>query len=92
MITNPVAGSLNSQAVAAPAQKNGRNSRKGGEVSQQAGGKALTLPEDIVTLSTAQPVGYVPAKTMKPSQPVSPDEKNALLGMDSSQYTFSVYG
>lgn len=85
MSTTPVVSSLSSQVVAAPVQKTERNSSKGGEVSRQASGKALTLPVDIVTLSTTQPAGSVPIR--KPSQPVSLDEKNALLG-----YTFSIYG
>lgn len=85
MSTTPVVGSLSSQAIAAPAQKTERNSRKGDVVSRQGSFKAQILPEDIVTLSTIQPAGSVSAR--KPSQPVSLDEKNALLN-----YTFSIYG
>lgn len=83
MVTTPVASNLQNQAVAAPTQKIERNVRKDGDVSRQSAGKALTLPEDIVTLSSVQP------SAKKPSQPVSNEEKSALL---DTRYTFSIYG
>ena len=54
-----------------------------------AANQSLTLPDDIVTLSTSQEDS--PQK-MKPSQPVSSEEKQALLQPDSPHGRFSVYG
>jgi hypothetical protein len=54
-----------------------------------AANQSLTLPDDIVTLSTSPEDS---PKNMKPSQPVSREEKQALLQPGSSQGGFSVYG
>ena len=58
-------------------------------VKHAAANQSLTLPDDIVTLSTSQEDS--PQK-MKPSQPVSSEEKQALLQPDSPHGRFSVYG
>jgi len=51
--------------------------------------RTLTLPEDIVTLSSS-PEGTPPAK--KASKPVNNEERKALLHPSSPQNNFSVYG
>lgn len=89
-MTNPVSDSLQSPVAAAALQQAPRsaveNEAKAANFQQTSRSAALNLPEDIVTLSSTQTA----AKT--PSQPVSPDEKRALLGADNRQYSFSVYG
>jgi hypothetical protein len=49
----------------------------------------LSLPEDVVTLSSSHD-GSSPK--MKASQPVSNEEKKALLKIKSPRGSFSVYG
>ncbi len=51
--------------------------------------QSLTLPEDIVTLSSSSG-GAPPAK--KASKPVSNEERKALLHPQPSRNGFSVYG
>ena len=53
--------------------------------SRSVGSASLQLPEDVVTLSSAR-LKEFDAPKQKPSQPVSPAEKQAL------QTQFSVYG
>ena len=50
-------------------------------------GQPIILPEDIVTLST----DVKPDAVLKPSKPVTAEEKVALLGPNSDQYGYSVY-
>jgi hypothetical protein len=52
-------------------------------VLQASTGTPLVLPEDVVTLSSINSTGK------KSSQPVTSDEKKALL---DPNYSFSVYG
>lgn len=54
----------------------------------KAATQPLGLPEDIVTLSSSE--GSDPRKIT--SQPVSSEEKRALLRPDSPRSSFSVYG
>jgi hypothetical protein len=49
----------------------------------------LNLPEDVVTLSSSQDS---PSAKTKASQPVSNEEKQALLKVNSPRDGFSVYG
>jgi hypothetical protein len=49
----------------------------------------LSLPEDIVTLSSSNDDS---SSKMKASQPVSNEEKQALLKVNSPRDRFSVYG
>jgi hypothetical protein len=63
--------------------------RNGAPANSAAGRKsAQQMPstEDIVTLSSNQPLDESPPAKLKPPQPVSPDERRALL------YGFSIYG
>ncbi len=89
-MTNPVSNSLQNPVDAAALIQAPRsavgNEAKAANFQSTSRSSALSLPEDIVTLSSTQAA----AKT--PSQPVSPDEKRALLGADNRQYGFSVYG
>lgn len=58
------------------------------------GGKVLTLPEDVVTLSSHQAdpdTPSVPLRTMK-SLAVTPTEKKALLGPETPPSRLSIYG
>ena len=64
-----------------------------GSVSQPATrGHALTLPEDVVTLSFQQSETKAPPIPKKASQPVTLTEKQALLGSDTPPYRLSIYG
>lgn len=55
-------------------------------------GKPITLPEDVVTLSSEVRGESVTSSPKKSSIPVSQDEKQALLGPHSTPKGFSVYG
>jgi len=57
--------------------------------SAAAATQPLSLPEDVVTLSSS-PKGILSEK--KASQPVSSEEKKALLHPNTSRTSFSVYG
>jgi hypothetical protein len=65
--------------------------RNGVPAKSAAGRKSTRTPEnppteDIVTLSSKQPLDESPPDKLKPPQPVTPDERRALL------YGFSIYG
>ena len=69
-------------------------SESGPDRQAPAKGRALTLPEDVVTLSSHQTGS---SKTLLPvrkmtSLPVTPSEKKALLGADPPPYRLSIYG
>lgn len=87
--TSLVNNSLNNPATVVSLQKTQRQAVQvkttGKSSSQPSSGTALVLPEDIVTLSSTSS-NDTPKKA---SQPVTPDEKRALLGPNVS---FSVYG
>ncbi|MFA7061831.1 MAG: hypothetical protein WC156_13570 [Pedobacter sp.] len=53
---------------------------------------SITLPEDVVTLSSANRGEGATSSQKKPSVAVSHDEKQALLASDFSPKGFSVYG
>jgi hypothetical protein len=58
------------------------------------GSNLLTLPEDVVTLSSHQTdpdTPPVPVRTMR-SLPVTPTEKKALLGSKTPSSRLSIYG
>lgn len=84
-----VNNSLQNPAAVVSLQKTQRQAVQGKTVgrssSPSSSGTALVLPEDIVTLSSANSA----TTDKKASQPVTPDEKRALLGPNVS---FSVYG
>jgi hypothetical protein len=66
-----------------PAQDNAS-----GKISAQTN----TATEDYVTLSSSSSNSGDPATRKKPSQPVSGNEKQALLNSKSPQFNFSIYG
>lgn len=51
----------------------------------------MTLPEDVVNLSTSSRTGHPASKTSKASTPVSSEEKDALLKASSGNMSFSLY-
>lgn len=57
----------------------------------RSSGTPITLPEDVVTLSSAIRGEGTTSTKKKPSVAVSLDEKQALLGSDFSRKDFSVY-
>jgi len=59
--------------------------------------QGLTLPDDVVTLSSQQPESNAPTIRKKTSLQVTPTEKKALLetassAADSSPYRISIFG
>jgi hypothetical protein len=69
-------------------------SESGPDRQARVRGRALTLPEDVVTLSSHQTDSSMPlppVRKMK-SLPVTSSEKNALLGADTPPYRLSIYG
>ncbi|GFE61413.1 hypothetical protein AOG2_20000 [Geobacter sp. AOG2] len=65
------------------------NETAGGRKTATVTPQLLSLPEDVVTLSSSSE-GAPPAK--KTSQPVSNEERKALLHPNSPHSSFSVYG
>lgn len=74
--------------VRPPAVKN--ETPTGNEIPRSSG-KPITLPEDVVTLSSVIPDEGAAPTPKKPSVAVSLDEKQALLNSDFSRKNFSIY-
>ena len=83
--THPSSGVVLRQQAAHSSESEKRVSGK----APAAAAQPLTLPEDVVTLSSSDNNSFPKRKA---SQPVSNEEKQALLGKDSPRDGFSVYG
>ena len=83
-IPNPATAAIpkNTSAQAPKSAKTSENSPTG---------KALSLPEDIVTLSTSPKTDQGSSTLKKTSQPVSSPERDALLKPSSGESTISIY-
>ena len=58
----------------------------------RSSGKPITLPEDVVTLSSTNRSEAAISSPKKPSVAVSLDEKQALLGSNFTPKSISIYG
>jgi hypothetical protein len=72
----------------------GGQTESGSERQAHARGRALTLPEDVVTFSSQLTDSDTPplAVSKMASLPVTPSEKKALLGSDTPPFRLSIYG
>jgi len=85
-VTQPSPAAIPRQLAAHPSGSETTVSGKATTAAKQP----LRLPEDVVTLSSSSRDGASPKR--KASQPVSSEEREALLKLNSLRGSFSVYG
>ena len=86
---SPLRDATQLSPTVAPRQQGAHPSAKVSGKATMAATQPPSLPEDVVTLSSS-PDGSSPNR--KASQPVSNEEKLALLKLNSPRDGFSVYG